>query len=137
MLFKAKNHWADRARAAEGQVASARTAKDGAYSERNRCVALLARLAIRAGWRVGVAQHPAEDATWEPDWRTIVFIELPTGQVSWHFHDSERALVAGLPAWRESWGGHTTEEKHRRMQSCLCGVFVGQNHQSWCPEYRP
>lgn len=89
--------------------------KDKAYSERNMCLALLARMALALGFRVGVGQHPAEDEKWEKDWRTILFMDLPTGQVSWHFHDSEKGLLEGLPAYEEKWDGHSTPEKYLRL----------------------
>lgn len=94
-----------------------RSQKDGAYAERNRCVALIARLALLLGWRAGVGQHPAEDTAWDADWRTIVFVDLPTGQASWHLHDSHRGLVEGLPAYEGRWDGHSTDEKYRRLES--------------------
>lgn len=97
------------------EVDRLRERKDGAYLERNRCVALLARMAVGLGWRAGVREHPAEDTAWEPDWRTLVFIDLPTGQVSWHFHDSQKGLLGGLPRYHGAWDGHTTEEKYRRV----------------------
>lgn len=90
--------------------------KDAAYSERNQCVALMARMAIALGWLAWVAQHPADDTSWEDDWRTILFIELPTGQASWHFHDSERRLLEGLPRGLNTWDGHTTAEKYARVR---------------------
>lgn len=91
--------------------------KDGAYSERNQLVALLARMAVAFGWRAGVGQHPAEDTAWENDWRTILFIDLPTGQAAWHFHDSERHLLEGLPSYSGRWDGHTTAEKYARAKA--------------------
>lgn len=39
----------------------------------------------------------------EPEW-PIAFIELPTGQVSWH-----------VPQHAKSWDGHSTEEKMARV----------------------
>lgn len=88
--------------------------KDGAYSERDQCVALIARMAHANGWRVGLARHVGDP--WDDDWRNIVFIDLPvSGQVSWHFHDSERALFAGLPEYPGTWDGHDTPEKYRRV----------------------
>ncbi len=90
-------------------------AKDTAYSERNQVVALLARIAHELGWGAGVGLHPAEDAAWEADWRTILFIDLPTGQVSWHFHDSECHLLEGLPPYPAAWDGHSTPEKYERV----------------------
>lgn len=95
--------------------------KDGAYAERNQVLALLARMAVVLGWKVGIGQHPAEDATWEKDWRTILFIDAPTGQCSWHFHDSEVHLLSGLPFYDGAWDGHTTQEKYWRVERALRG----------------
>lgn len=102
-------------------------AKDGAYSERNQCVALMAQMARQLRWNVWVGQHPAEDTAWESDWRTILFIRLPTGQASWHFHDSEVHLLEGLPRIPPNdphgrWDGHDTPEKYRRVRAALSGA---------------
>lgn len=97
-----------------------RDQKDEAYRERGQCVALIARMALRWGWPVGLAKHPEGDASWDADWRNIVFIELPeTGQVSWHLHDSEMPLFAGLPEYTKPWDGHSTPEKYRRVNAAL------------------
>lgn len=97
----------------------ARAAKDLAYSERNQLLSLLARMALALGWKAGTAQHPAEDTTWEEDWRTLLFVDLPTGQASWHFHDSERHLLAGLPEYGGKWDGHGTDAKYERVRTTL------------------
>lgn len=86
--------------------------KDSAYSERNCCVSLLARMALAMGLKAGIARHDGAD--WEDDWRNIVFIDLPTGQVSWHFHDSEGVLFNNLPKYDAPWDLHSTAEKYRR-----------------------
>lgn len=93
-------------------------AKNGAYAERNQCVALLARMALALGWRAGLGRHPDLDVDWEDDWRAILFIDLPTGQVSWHFHDSERHLLVGLPEYDWKWDGHDTPQKYKRVNRC-------------------
>lgn len=98
-------------------LVATRAAKDGAYRKRNHVLALLAHVAHDYGWRVGVGQHPESDITWEMDWRTILFIDLPTGQASWHFHDSEAHLLEGLPMYPGAWDGHTTEEKYQRVEA--------------------
>lgn len=87
------------------------TQKDRAYSERNKLVAVLSML-----FPASLERHPEEDTSWEDDWRWIVFIDLPTGQASWHIHDSELPLFEHLP--RDSgraWDGHTTERKYARL----------------------
>jgi len=96
-------------------------AKDGAYLERTQCVTLIARMAIALGLRAGVAKTAIEG--WSDDWHGCVYIDLPTGQVSWHYHDSQAALFAGLPAYAGKWDGHDTPEKYRRVEA----AFVGHN----------
>lgn len=99
----------------QGKVAGLEAQKDGAYSERNKILSLFAVLAWRFGWKVGVGLHPITDTTWEKDWRNILFINLPTGQASWHFHDSEKHLLSGLPDYHDKWDGHSTPEKYKRL----------------------
>lgn len=87
--------------------------KDSAYAERNRLLCGFCALALLAGFNAYRAQHVGAD--WEDDWRTIIFIDLPTGQVSWHIHDSERDLFRFLPEAANQWDGHDTEEKYQRV----------------------
>lgn len=101
------------------RVAELERVKNSAYTERNQCVALIATMARLLGWKAGIARHPEEDKSWEDDWRTLAFIDLPTGQVSWHFHDSECNLLSNLPVYRGTWDGHDTPEKYRRVRAAL------------------
>lgn len=78
------------------------------YTERNRLVAALARLFPSGVARTSI---PGWDITWEQ----CVYVDLPTGQVSWHFHDSEAYLFEGLPPYAKPWDGHSTEEKYNRL----------------------
>lgn len=98
-------------RAALAERDALRAAKDGAYDERNRLVALLASVFPSV-----LARHPDEDTEWEDDWRWIVFIDLPTGQATWHIHDSQLDMFSHVRrAPNPGWDGHTTEEKYRRV----------------------
>lgn len=92
-----------------------RKERDAAYTERNRLVAALARLIASGGGRAWLGEHAESDPGWDPEWRTIVFIEGPTGQLSWHLHDSDVSLFDGLPRGPNSWDGHTTPEKYERV----------------------
>lgn len=85
-----------------------REAKDGAYEERNRVVALLASV-----FPSGVRKTAIPG--WEPEWHDCVYIDLPTGQASWHYHDSQAHLFAHLPPYRGEWDGHTTDVKYERV----------------------
>lgn len=92
--------------------------KDAAYLERNRCVALLARMALVLGWPAGVTRTAIDG--WSPDWHGCVYIETPGGQVSWHFHDSHAYLFAGLPEFTGEWDGHDTDAKYERiLRQCM------------------
>lgn len=91
-------------------------AKDAAYAERDKCLVLVALMAQRLGLKVGIGKHidkPGE--TWDDDWRNILFIDLPVGQVSWHIHDSEAPMFYFVGAYDGEWDGHTTEEKYQRV----------------------
>lgn len=79
---------------------------NAAYEERNRLVALLSKL-----FPSSIEHDPKE-----PDW-PVVIVNLPTGQVSWHVPKSSAMLFVHLPAKLYTWDGHTTDEKHRRIEA--------------------
>lgn len=82
--------------------------KDGAYLERNCVVAALAKC-----FPSGIAKTAIDG--WSEDWHGCVYIDLPTGQASWHYHTSQAYLFDGLPPYTGNWDGHTTEEKYARL----------------------
>lgn len=101
------------------------TTIDDVYLERNRVVALAARLATRCGIMAHLAQHCPDDTTWDKMWMNIVVIELPNaGQVTWHIHENDLPLFEFLPrfpAEHYKYDGHTTEEKYARIIKYLEG----------------
>lgn len=83
--------------------------KDAVYKERNWLVAALSRT-YPSGRRKTVIQG------WDPEWHNCVYLDLPTGQVSWHYHDSEAAMFEGLPLYTRAFDGHDKETvKHRLL----------------------
>jgi len=87
--------------------------KNNAYNERNRLVALLSKIFPSA-----LGQHDPEDKELDQDWLNIVFITLPTGQCSWHIHDSELYLFSHLKLDKNiKWDGHSTDEKYKRIEN--------------------
>lgn len=70
------------------------------YAIRNTQVYQAAGLAARLGYPVGIRLDLQE-----PAW-PILFIELPTGQISFH-----------LPAYPSSWDGHDTPTKYARCRA--------------------
>lgn len=87
--------------------------KDTAYRERNMCVLAIAHMAHDAGW--GVAHRPDEN---EKGWN-LLFIETPSGQISWHFSDRELAGFSPFSVRDTKWDGHSNEEKYRRLLSAV------------------
>lgn len=92
----------------QAALAEMEARKDAAYLERNQVVAALAKR-----FPSGTAKTAIEG--WSEDWHGCVYIDLPTGQVSWHFHDSQAYLFDGLPQYVGKWDGHDTTEKYRRV----------------------
>ncbi|UKD55126.1 hypothetical protein L3Q65_45990 [Amycolatopsis sp. FU40] len=75
---------------------------DTNYPTRYPLVFAAADAALQCGYAAGIRIDPAE-----PDW-PVIYIELPTGQVSWH-----------MPAHSVVFDGHTTPEKHDRIRAFL------------------
>lgn len=97
----------------EKGLAEAPAKVDDVYEERNRCVALLAGMALALGYPAGLAKTAIPG--WGAAWHNCVYIDLPTGQVSWHYHDREAHLFSHLPRYSGLWDGHDTSEKYRRV----------------------
>lgn len=97
------------------EIMKGKAEKDSAYCERNKLVAALSKL-----FPASLERHQPEDDDWDDDWRWVVFIELPTGQVSWHIHDSELSLFGHLRMLEgRVWDGHSTDEKYLRLAGLL------------------
>lgn len=75
---------------------------DTDYQTRYVLVFQAVPLALQCGYAAGIRIDPAE-----PEW-PVVYIELPTGQVSWH-----------MPQFDPAFDGHTTDEKFARIRAYL------------------
>lgn len=76
------------------------------YEVRNKLIYALLGLAAADGLPCGVRQDPQE-----PKW-PVVYIELPTGQVSWH-----------VPQHSKEWDQHTKDEKYERV-AAFCQRYL-------------
>jgi hypothetical protein len=85
-----------------------RASKDQAYLERNHLVAALARLFPSGTKRT-------EIPGWDPEWQGCIYIDLPSGQISYHYHDSQAFLFEGLQPYKKPYDGHDKDEVHRRL----------------------
>ena len=70
------------------------------YDERNRLVVSLLYRSMRMGWNCGI-KIDLDETEWP-----VVYVDLPTGQVSWH-----------LPQYAGTWDGHDNAEKYRRAKA--------------------
>lgn len=81
---------------------------DEIYHERAHLVAHLATV------YPSVLVHRADPDA--PDW-PVLFINLPTGQVSWHVNPEDLDLFQHVTVGTETWDGHTTDEKYARLDA--------------------
>lgn len=77
-------------------------ANDEKYGPRYGLVLDALAVAHRLGFQAGFRIDPAE-----PDW-PVAYIELPTGQVSWH-----------LPQHPTAYDGHSTAAKYKRINEWI------------------
>ncbi|MEM3906916.1 MAG: hypothetical protein QXZ17_08655 [Nitrososphaerota archaeon] len=77
---------------------------DEAYLDRNLCVQVMARMARQLGYNAGIRENI--------DW-PILYIDLPTGQVSWHVPKED--VVRKFPVYIKEWDGHDVECKRKRL----------------------
>lgn len=92
--------------------------RDAVYGERDRLVAVLSFI-----WPSHLCQHEGDD--WEKDWLNIVCVHGPTGQLTWHIHESELWLFHHLENEPAHWDGHSTDEKYQRLEMFI-GISSGQ-----------
>ena len=85
-------------------MTSCESTPEEAYHDRNLAIQAAAMMAEKLGYRVGVKD--------DPEW-PILYIDLPTGQVSWHLPSSE--LVRNFPSYIGEWDRHDVMEKRRRI----------------------
>ena len=100
----------------ELELEACRAAKDGVYNERNRLVALISSM-----YPSFLGKHndvPGQD--WSVEWKNVVYIETPEGQLAYHIHDSEVGLFSHLESdLSYVWDGHSTEEKYSRVERLI------------------
>lgn len=109
----------------EGNLASAEVSKilddlqnenDSVYEERTYVVAALSR-AFPSGIRA--TSIPG----WNPAWESCVYIDLPSGQISYHYHNRHRSLFQDLPPYQKPFDGHNKAIVHQRLSALGLGPY--------------
>lgn len=98
--------------------------RDEALQERNKVVALLARL-----FPAGISNKRIPDG--HGNVKGCVLIDLPTGQISWHFADEDADHFRGLPSYLGEYDGHSQEEKYKRLEQWTRMLDLGEAHTTW------
>jgi hypothetical protein len=62
---------------------------------------------------------------WDPQWHGCILIDLPTGQISYHYHDREATCSASLPSYDGVWDGHSKEDVHKRLADLKTYEWMG------------
>lgn len=93
---------------------------DHAYYDRNQVVEVMAIMASKLENNYGIKRVNDE-------WG-IVYVDLPTGQVSYHIPLSN--LNAHLPEYQGEWDGHKLDEKRKRMREYI------ERWNEWQKQYR-
>jgi hypothetical protein len=120
------------------RIAELRILNNAAYRERNACVALIARMALALGLKAGIRRDNGE--TVRPEFRNLVYIDLPNGQISWHVADTDMDLFEGLPPYNGEWDGHSVETKYSRMKELKLPQTIVETVDWWTnhfPEQYP
>lgn len=94
------------------------------YRERSALTAALARMALEQN-EYGFNDCDAwidRDNNGQLGFCTVLYVLLPTGQVSWHFSDADAAdllkwIPKRRPAKSRQYDGHSTQEKFARVES--------------------
>ncbi len=113
---------------------------DEVYAERNQVIACFARACHLLGMRAWLGTDPEAAKEIPAEWGPVVFIELPTGQVSWHIRSDEVPMFSFLMsvdagsaadpvAW--AWDGHDAGIKFDRLVRWKDGAL------KWHPLPRP
>jgi hypothetical protein len=95
---------------------------DSVYRERNRLAILVARLTKSLGYMPGRGADPNEG----PDWQNMLYIDLPTGQISFHFGLADAHLLEGLAQYPIKWDGHDNATKWARVLEATFEPFYSQ-----------
>lgn len=109
------------------ELTQATADKDQAYLERNYLVAALTKL-----YPSGI--RPTNIEGWLPDWHGCVYVDLPGGQISYHYHDSQAWLFKDLSAYEKPWDGHDKNTVHYRLLGLTAAalrIFVARYRKSY------
>lgn len=89
--------------AAQNKISAAEERTNVAYSQRAIAAVSFAHTVIALGGAAGVGRDSRED---QPDeWRVVLYVDTPAGQLSWHIAPEDQPMLEGLPEYQGTWDG--------------------------------
>lgn len=77
---------------------------NSAYTQRAIAAIAFAHTVLSLGGTAGIGRDGRED---QPDeWRVVLYVDTPAGQMSWHIAPADQAMLEGLPQYTGTWDGN-------------------------------
>lgn len=74
-----------------------------AYTQRAIAAVALAHTVLAQGGSAGIGLDSNEDK--DSNWRTVLYVDTPAGQLSWHIAPADKHMLEGLPQYTKAWDG--------------------------------
>jgi len=88
---------------ANGRAESAEKHLNTAYSQRAIAAISLAHTVLHYGGTAGIGYDNREDQP--SNWRVVLYVDTPAGQLSWHIAPDDQPMLEGLPDYSGKWDG--------------------------------
>lgn len=95
-----------------------RSQRDNTSIENRNLVAVLSRVFPSV-----IAHHTPDESGVDNDWGYVVYMQLPTGQVSFHVGEDRSWFSHLIIANISPWDGHSSEEKWIRIAKFVDGDY--------------
>jgi hypothetical protein len=94
-----------------------REATDTAYTQRAIAAIAFAHTVLALGGTAGVGQDDRQDQAEE--WRVVLYVDTPAGQLSWHIAPADQPMLAGLPEYKGKWSGSSNSSNTEFYKSFI------------------
>jgi hypothetical protein len=94
-----------------------REATDMAYTQRAIAAVAFAHTVLLMGGTAGVGQDDRQDQAEE--WRVVLYVDTPAGQLSWHIAPADQPMLAGLPEYKGKWSGSSNSSNTEFYKSFI------------------
>ncbi len=85
------------------KLAEQTEATNQAYTQRAIAAIAFARTVLANGGSAGIGVDGREDQP--SNWRVVLYVDTPAGQLSWHIAPSDQYMLEGIPKYEKQWDG--------------------------------